>query len=492
MVCALILASGAAYADTYDFAAPFTTTDQSMWGPGSAVVLEDHGTIVSGGWGQSRANPITNTFDNVTPFLVQTGTTPNPIPGLPALPTFGFRDFGTRITGSTYGSMGLSYDYSFDSGSVNVSMPISARLDIPKTIAPGVPLVISSSFMPLPGASMTTNFPQASVALNFDYQLYARLTAQGCDKGCSPAKTIFNLDTGPKSFKIIGLDSTQNLSSSLTLDKNTISRERDPSTGKVVKTSVKPSLGLVNVGEVNVGVPDINTHATATAAAPLKLKASGEDDLIDFRLDVDTVMMNAAGLPNLLDPGVYTAGPVSGGYSLINIGLGAALAVTQSFEFNARPKVVLDLGFGAPIVFALGDTVTIDVPAGIAPGTLLSVRPTFVLDNTFLNDTGLRIDPTGDISFLGYTGRGDFPFPADSLDFDISRGPLGKDSFRVAGPGVGDLYANEFTLAFDGIAGDTITVRMVPEPSAWLMLCAGLALVGWTTCKRRTRLASPR
>lgn len=451
----------------------FATSGQSMWGPGTAVQLDADQTIMGTTWG-SLSNPALS-FNNIGDQILPS----------PTFPFFRVTQYGADIRYYGLGSMGLSYDYHFDSGSVNVDYPLRINLDLPEQVNPGEKVVIGTSYELLPGALMTTNSPEFSFGLNFDYRLANRLTVRPCNDGCGATQTVINQDTGNGSFELFGFDSrTAGFSSALDVIENPDppgSNEQNKRKSLALKILDKLPAST-EVGSVTVQIPDVDTDSSAGGGpSPAgTLTSSGEDDFITARMDVDTVLLALAGLPNIQDPGPISVGPIGGQYSFIDAGIGTAMVITQDFAFQGRPILLLRLADGTTVQVPLGETIELDLPAGTAEGDLLEIQAQVLLENIFSNSTGLRLDPQGDLR-IGYV-EAHADFFGSNFDIDWDAGPAFSRNLRLSGPAIAGIFGDQWALDFGALPLGPISIRVgdpqpVPLPAAFWPLAGAVGLM---------------
>ena len=157
ILAVLGFAEPSAFADILNFGANFQAINQSMWGPGNANVF-NRTYSASQGWNERGG------FNGVGCSLVGC--------------------FGASLIGETHGSIGASVTLHSDSGSVNASFDSNIQLVLPSDLTPGHTFTVGST-MNLLGGSLTSSFPNASVAANMNLDLHVAASTTECFFGCA-------------------------------------------------------------------------------------------------------------------------------------------------------------------------------------------------------------------------------------------------------------------------------------------------------------------
>jgi len=390
--------SGEARAGQYTTDLLFQTSDQSMWNPGAATVYDYH-QFLGPQWDERVS-----------------------IGGIVRDPLFGTK-WGAEIWGETSGKVGFQVDGHFDSGSVDVNYPVGISLSYTDKAAPGQPFTISSSYITRPGASMTTNFPEASLSVDAVFDVYAALGAEACVGGCASV-------------------------SGTLIDVSIVKPLIDISTGDVLTSD------LGGFGNLTAKFPDIDTTGTLSGKT---LQAQGEDDFLNLMVDIDR-----------FSPIPLGGNALGFSYDILDVKAGLALAATQEFAFMPKLMVGFKLENGQFFSMPVGSSTTLIFPEGFGD---LDITPTFWLDNVFSNDTGLRIDPEFSVKALSASGYG------------MNLGPLFSYDWRGTIADI-DLFSKDFQLqGFEKFTTEGFSVAATPEPATWLLLGFGLIAAG--ICKRR-------
>ncbi len=429
----------------------FETTDQSMWAPGAAGIL-DINHFIGPQWNESGSiggiAEVTTPSITLIPEVCLWGVCTPAV----TIPSADLGDYGAEITGQTDGQIGFDLALAADSGSVNVAYPVGTTFEWPdpQDLSAGAPLLLSTSLAE--GATaMSTNFPEASLTLDFVFDVHAEGGFEVCVAFC-----------GALDFPTIDINETINL---VDIDSNT--------------TAITFDIGPITT---TAQIPDLDTSTTGTnASGDLVSSGIGSDPLLDVDVDLDLIATTLLGLPPLgAEIGIFGA---SAGYELLDVLVGANVQVVQSFTFDPTLMVQLDLSDGQSKTVAVGDSVLFDTP--VAKET--TVTPTFFLDNTFTNTTSLRIDPTFDLEILSAHLGLDLPGIVNALgvpDININLGPLFEQHLTTPGPDIA-VFDQSWALPFDQVMAANFTIR-TPEPGALILL--GTGLLGVAVSRRRRRI----
>ena len=276
--------------------------------------------------------------------------------------------------------------------------------------------------------------------------------------------------------------------------------------GEILLLGQQPSLfGLPN--EAN-GFPfelDVAGVATVTLYLPQPdasggldlttqtLIAIGQDDAVDFFVDLDNIVATAAGLPGLFASSLDIGTIGSVGFDIIDVQIGPTIDLKQDFELD--PTLFVQLLFDQPVL--VGGQLLMEL---ISAWDLLP-------DITFLSDTTTVTPKVFLDALLENSTLLDFDleFIVDLLQIFYDLGPLGSDSFGIGNvlnesidlfesP---DLYSNLFPLGgFDLQVGGSFVIDFlsgsqppteevtgapnplvdngVPEPGTLLLFFVGL------------------
>jgi hypothetical protein len=403
---ATVISMGAPlYADTSAYGGTFVTNGQSMWDTGSAFV-GNYNTSV--GTGPISVSP---TIGGVScGFLGCYGA-----------------EAGLHLTGS----IGINLGAHVDSGSVNATVPFSSTIDYPHAVLAG------SSFTPsttigLGVGSFSTAAPNVGAFADLTGSLNASAFARACFVDCAGT-----------SGTIVNGSFTQELAA---FNRNNDGQARIFGGNVPLSGSIGPTSW------------DFQLPGSASGSGTTLMTGSVNTDVVHGSLDVAGVVADALGVP------------ISGSIGPIDWSLLSASATLDSYlgqDFSLRPDVFVRLhvdetgqdvwcvsGFGCGAISALS-------------GPFLTIEPTFFMDATFHNFTGLTFAPGYDLSIL-----------SASISGIGSIGPAFETSDNFPLPTV-SLYDNTFTLAgWNVIEGEPFRVEIVPEPASLGLLGSGMIAVG--------------
>ena len=457
------------YAEDRTLHLSFTSTHQSMWGPGSAPP------------------PINTRFTLLDPNTVQFDLHSANYPALQGpfvtYDTWFWGDisfgFGGRARAATH--LGLWADVKVpEPGSVDVTYPLVPTLNFPdaNSFRAGDTVTITSNYsVPQQDFSLVTRSPKASLDVKGDVYAYVDLYGQACVVACLATTDIgvpsplLNVETGEFQIFHLGTDSS---------------------------IQTPPELGIVSPFSGFIHAPNIDTVG-AFAPDHTTLTSTGSDNFAGIRLDLTSVAEEIFHLPPLsLNTDDY--GNLSSytnihfHYTVINVGANAALNIRQDFNFAPDPKVVFTfpeplqwwVNGGAPTTsqqaeMRLTDSLHVVTPSHKTPTPF---TPTFRLDNQFHSETtlhlnefldatagaiGLAIDPIEIIPQLCTPGfcvdmglLGDWCVPeictpevdVDPPDFDL--GPIWSNpNIPIASQNLGTLVAGTWQMSGFNTATDT-------------------------------------
>jgi hypothetical protein len=452
----LAIGPGSANAAIYGADLGFETAAQSMWAPGDAGIL-DFNYFIGPEWdvGPGSVGDIieveTPAFTLIPEVCVWGVCTP-----AVEIPSVSLGDYGAEISGETDGRIGFDLNIEADSGSVNVEFPVGVTIEYPDpmTVLPGETFTISTGFTEADTA-MSTNFPEASLDLDFVFDVYA-----------TGGIEVAVVDSAYLSFGTINVDESLDL---ISIDSNTAETSFD--------------LGFTTIA---AQIPDIDTAVSGTDASG-NLASFEDDFLLDVDIDLDLIATSLLGLPPL--GGEFEVLGAYGYYTLLDVLVGAMLQVQQEFTFDPTLMVQLDFTTGESFSVPVGDSVNI-----IAPDytTTIGVTPTFYMDNLFTNTTSLRIDPTFDFELLAAGVGIDFPGVVNDLgigDLNLGFGPLYELHLTTAGPAIA-LFSESWELqGFQEFQTAALSIQ-VPEPNTLVLFVIGLfGAAGWFRWRRK-RLCS--
>lgn len=486
----------------------FKSTDQSMWGPGTAFQKSDS-VFVGTQWNNKTATIIdeSNIFGSAS-LKVQTS-----------------------------GKVGLDFGYSVDSGSVDTTAGFNLSAELPDTVRAGQFFNINTSNNFVNG-TIKTQSPEIEAYFSAIMQLSGSIDAGicgaaiGCASGSGQLPNI-NLDQrvlsiDPGSLKILDgiLPSGEPLAEipianrSLTLEGGVSPvppyvgiKLTDSSGFSLADTMPDPAPEItVDLVEIGLNIPNIATSGSLDdpTYAPFPIPglptpprintnviSNGEDDLLSAQWDIDGIATIFAGLPPAgLNLNLIDADPLKFTISLdlIDVDAGPVLRVGQGFDF--RPTLMVDLEFSDPVQIA-GMTeaqsnwrgLWNDLPE-FAISQETTFTPTFGVDATFQNITALYLNLVGTLDLLklgatasiGSLNLVDFnPVSLNDLlgidrtlfDINLLSFPVFDKSFGLSG--FNKIIGPSFTVGINQLPDDPPTT--VPEPSSIWLLLAGFCVL---------------
>ncbi|MBE9546941.1 MAG: PEP-CTERM sorting domain-containing protein [Proteobacteria bacterium] len=201
--------------------------------------------------------------------------------------------------------------------------------------------------------------------------------------------------------------------------------------------------------------------------------------------EVAKIAAMAAGIPPILwdfAPDSFLAGDILAFiyYDLLDVDLGLDWDIMQSFLWEPELMIKLATSNGEEYTFAAGDSIDLEMP-----DSGFDITPTFVLNNTFTNNTDLAIVPEIELTYLGLS----IPL------FDLNVGPFPTDGplelpIDIFPP---INYNGSFALGFDPFTMASFSIvpstgpgaEPVPEPAT--MLLVGSGLIGLAAFRRHRK-----
>ncbi len=213
------------------------------------------------------------------------------------------------------------------------------------------------------------------------------------------------------------------------------------------------------LGLVDIHTPGSSVNSTFNGDI---FESQVSTPLFDKSIDVDSAITDATGIP--------MNGRVLGliNYSILDSELEIKSGIDQSFSFDPTLMVSLTDENGGVSSFKVGDSMDF-----IMPDYATDLTPTFWMDNTFVNNTGIDITPYLSIS---------------ALSLNVSHiggiGPLYRNTLSST-YGI-PIYNNSFTLeGFDSYTAQNFEIRPIPEPTT--MLLFGTGIIGLAGIRRRRK-----
>jgi hypothetical protein len=365
-----------------NYTLPFSSHNQSMWGPGTAP----------------------SNLDFTIPLFDESwGAGPGTANGI--FSAFGFQ-WGGAITGSTSGRVGLSFRiFDVGTGAVNLDYPVRVVLDLPapNSFRAGDVVTVGSAFELLPDWNLGTAPPGGSLALNGVFGTQLHSSGQMCFFGCPAPLTLANINIPNRGFQIFAITSQGTLTLPALLPP--------PFPRPLVIETLPYQFGspFDPFGDVlgfsgPVDAPRVTTSASVGTDGRT-LTAAGQHRFVDLDVDLDHYL-TFVGVPPLgfqSNPALELVTGASFGYDVANLSL--LFGVTQRQTFTFIPRVTLNAAFpvavafdvlnadgstsqsgvGMGVSFDVGQSLRLTMPGGSRnplPGT-----PTYGLANTFNSAT---------------------------------------------------------------------------------------------------------
>lgn len=413
----------------------FAAVNQNPWGSGAAVIID-----------RTYRLPDPHLTANVNLGEIET----DPMALLADLLGFD-ADLGLSVHPSASFSAGLTASYHINGGALSVNFPQQVELMLPDSIPAGrftvsarypdddpVPPAWGRQFgigavttvagagygqffnhpvmiNPLeltPVAGFSTTFPFAEARLGIDVAAHASINVEACAIVCVDVADV----------NVPSIDYHQQL-----LEISTL-------TGIEVLDRPVVQLGepydVSGWGTLTIHSPSLNLASEDGPAGTLV--ADGSTPVVDFGFNLEQLIPFVGQVLHREFAGF--------GYELLSLQPHATLGLYQNLSFTPSLKVQLE--FSEPVIhngtatnavrFGIGETVEI-APTGNALGGTMTIKPTFLLENTFHNETGILLSGSVDVSALKLETPVDVgPAFRTTLDlFTLALPPLFDESFAV-------------------------------------------------------------
>jgi hypothetical protein len=275
------------------------------------------------------------------------------------------------------------------------------------------------------GASFDTVGPTGSYVLDFIYDILLNARA-GVDidlgelGSITESVSLGTIDIGPGSFNVLDLDS-------------------DTLAGTI---EFPPPLDAFSV---NFAWPNITTSGDFP---PNPVTADGaSNNFLELVLDVDTLVTQLLGLPNVFDPPELTAGPFFADIDLLDVDVIGGLNFLQEFALSLGELTgILTFEDGSSQLFEIGDSLLInaasDIDAGGDGDGLVEFQFDVVPTATLHNETDLGFNIGVEVSLLSVELGYDIEVASDSTTL----GPLAQ--FGATAP-VGDINVFDATFGLN-------------------------------------------
>jgi len=536
----LLLSATAANAiPVYDSGAlNFSTTAQSMWGPGGAIQLNDS-LFVGKQWTNSKAG-----FGGIIGSRTETTIIANPLwwtwkgcketinflcgsePSKGEIKSVVDTRTGARVDLTTSGKFGLEFGYTIDSGSVDANAEFSATAVLPDVNPTQGEFFNLNPLSSLDDGSLTSQSPKIEAYINAIAQLSGSVTAKACLilSGCAqgtaglPSVNVTQpiLVIDPNSLKILPglpapipdpLAEIKLLNQEITLSGTLTPVPNPPfaipgfkvstALGTIIDSSPTGTPEFeVDLASLEIQFPDITTSGGVDADL---IKSSGRDDFISAKIDLDGVA-TMAGFPpagiglTLVDVPGFKIGVQ---FDVLDIDAGPDLGITQDFELD--PTLMVKLDFSAPLMIdgVAGPKTSWSGSWDALPDFALlettTFTPTFWLNAALTNSIGFDLGLSGTLDLFKF-GGGATVAGIDLLSF----GPISLNSLLGFG---NELFSTPklrlpiwdipFNLGgFNQISASafTINLRQVSEPGTLLLLLVGFGSIALI---RRRKTARP-
>ena len=379
-------------------------------------------------------------------------------------------DPGLKAGGSVSGHFGLNFGYYVSGGRLNINYPAVAVLRIETngpndTVTTGRPFTITSAFLPgterreipfrtsalaagagyeagrtsIPGFELevfsqphfSTYFPNAAAWATADWDVRAGVFLEA-DYLFDTARKEFLFGDGPREVPLVS-----------------VSPAGIQVPGFEPVDLFQQTFVIPGGGYVEVSYPDVRVDSRPAAPGGV-LHGFAQKPILSLQADFDKIVpVVGAVLSNRI-------GPI--GYSLLSTDGGPVLSLYQEMTFTPRPRV--QLGFHEVVLargesgvfhptmlveFGLGESVVIQPLVGSLEE--LRIRPTYLLENHFQNETGLSLGVVFHLQVLDVeTPLGDLgPAADETLPLDgLVRVPLFREpAFPI---GLGAVTADDVVV----------------------------------------------
>lgn len=513
----------------------FTSTGQSMWGPGSSFQASNS-VFVGAQWQNQTVGlggfvgELSTTTVNTNPAWWAWYGCKNTInvfcgdqPSKGQVKVVTDTRTGARVDLTTSGKFGLNFGYTIDSGTVDANVKLTANAVLPDK-GPHVKeyfnLNPSSS---LDDGTLTSQSPKAEATVDAIAQLSGSVKAKACLilAGCTGEGT-YNFPSLDANLPLLALDpnslkvlpdllpgaspsdprlafaevpiANQGLTLEGALSVTGVPGYKLSTPQFTLASTVPPAPALnVDLASLSFQLPDIQTNGGVSGAS---LKSSGSSNVLSAKIDLDGIAAMAGFPPTGIGVDLIDAGgfKVSAQFDALDIDAGPDLGLRQDFELKPTLMVHLDFdnpvlvsGYAAPQTFWEGRWSELPDFALLRSTTF---TPTYWLDAELTNQMAIDLGLSGTMDILKFT----FGASAGGVNI-IGTNPISLNSLLGLG---NDLFPSQHLTSFqvgnlsfglqgfNTIAGTPFTVT-VPEPGTIALFLIGFgSLVLMRRRKART------
>ena len=370
-IVAAATASAQASHSPRPYVATFSTSGQSMWGPGTAP-LQDFNTTL-----------------RLVDLKWAVGDTVGDIRSLDT--PLGELGFGGEIGAYSTGDFGLFSRFSdVSTGAVAVNYPIRVVLTLPdpNTFRDGETITIPSSYELLGGSAITVSPPKGAMDIRGSAALTAGAHAKVCIFGCTQFPLFPSVDLGATDIPLLqmGYDASTGEAFGQIFGAPRVTL---PHTITFIESQ------LTNLSGV-VGLPSV--HPSTSVQLDRSLTAFGRDTFFNVGLDMDGFVTGK--IPLGFETPDFHGAHLK--YETVDISTVVKMYQDQTFSFLPTIYTTLTLpqsvawsevdgggnlvasGASAVITFQVGNTLRLTYPTGLKDA--MTVSPTFSIRNTFSSD----------------------------------------------------------------------------------------------------------
>ncbi|MBI3664314.1 MAG: PEP-CTERM sorting domain-containing protein [Acidobacteria bacterium] len=378
-----------------------------------------------------------------------------------------FGCFGSQLSMSTSGQLGVNVGLSATAGAMSATVPASVGLGFPTIVPHGQQANITINPAQFGLGVMNTTSPSLQAYTDLVIQAQLSASLQVCAFGCF-------INVGGQ---LVNINSVNQLAS-FNRNGNGLVQVVGISAPVIGQPIIIPGvLGSV-LGSVQVNLPQA-TSGSGTSV----LNSSASTSVLSLSVNATNLAASFFQIPPL--SGVLGSCP-DGCLSYNVLDATANLNMLVNQVFSLAPSAALTL-----YVAQTGQTIT--VPLGTSISTLgiafpqgvnqLTIFPSLALTGNFSNTTTFALNP----NFFLSGGAGGFCL----LSFCTGFGPLFSVNFNL---GTFNVFSQTFTsnIPLGVISGQPFTiVQQTPEPATVLLFSTGLIVLGYLARRRGTH-ARPR